>query len=89
MQVSKHAIVRSKQRGIPSELIKLIVDFGVAEKKPGDTLEYRLRKKDKEKLIKYYKRKIQLLDNINSKAVLVNSNTDEIITVYNLYCDHI
>lgn len=84
MQVSQHAAVRSQQRGISSDCIDLIIDLGAAEKRPGGALEYKLRKKDKEKLIMYYKHKIHILNKAGVKAILINGDTEEIITAYNL-----
>ncbi len=84
MQLSKHAAIRSQQRGIANDCIDLIMNFGAAEKRPGGALEYRLRKKDKDKLIQYYKQKIQLLNKAGVKAILLDRNTEEIITVYNI-----
>jgi hypothetical protein len=84
MRLSKHASVRSRQRGFPVDCISLIINFGTPIRRPGDALEYRLRKKDKVKVINYYKHQIQLLDKAAEKAVLVSGDTAEIITVYNL-----
>ncbi len=84
MQLSKHAAARSRQRGISSDCIDLIIDLGVAEKRPGGALECKLHKKAKEKLIKYYKHKINILNKAGVKAVLINADTGEIITVYNI-----
>jgi hypothetical protein len=84
MHISQHAAARSQQRGISSDCITLIIDLGAAEKRPGGALEYKLRKKDKEKLIKYYKHKINMLNKAGVKAILIDGDTEEIITVYNL-----
>lgn len=64
MNVSQHAAIRSQQRGISSDCINLIINFGTVAKRPGGALEYRFRKKDKANVIKHYKHQIQLLDKI-------------------------
>jgi len=75
MKISKHASVRSQQRGITFETIELITNYGTPVRKSGDVLEYRLLKKDKKRLI-------QTLDKTNNKAVIVSINGGSVITVY-------
>lgn len=82
MQTSQHAIVRSQQRGFPSQLIDLILDFGTPERKPGNALEYKLTRRDRNKVRTRLKRQIQDLDKVDGKAVLVIGNT--IATVYDI-----
>jgi len=50
----------------------------------GDTLEYRLQKKDRDRLVKHLKHLINSVDRCSNKAVLVDSDMKEIVTVYNL-----
>ena len=83
MQVSQHATTRSQQRGISRDCINLIIDVGVDEKRPGGALEYKLRIKDKERLIKYYKHQMHLVVKASKNVVLVSNNKENIITVYN------
>ena len=40
MNISKHAVVRSQQRGIPTDDIDLIMQFGKPQYKPGGAIEY-------------------------------------------------
>ncbi len=84
MRISNHASIRSQQRGIPKNYIDLILRYGTPVRRQGDTLEYRLHKKDKERIIKHLKQLIQSIDNCTGKAILVDSDMEEIITVYNL-----
>ena len=84
MRISNHASIRSQQRGIPKDYIDIILRYGTPVRKQGDTLEYRLRKKDKERIIKHLKQLIQSIDKCTGKGVLVDSNMEEIVTVYNL-----
>jgi hypothetical protein len=84
MKTSKHASERLQQRGIPKDYIDLILQYGTSIRKPGNALEYRLHKKDKDRIVKQYKHLIQLLDKCTTKAVVVDSNMNEIVTVYNV-----
>jgi len=47
-------------------------------------LEYRLYKKDRDRLVKHLKHLINSIDRCTNKAVLVDSDMNEIVTVYNL-----
>ena len=84
MELSKHAIRRSQQRGIPRNYADIIVEFGTAKRKPGNVFEYRLPKRKVDQIIKQFKNFIQSLDKCTGKGVLVDSSAGEIITVYNL-----
>ena len=77
MEFSRHALVRSQQRGFQSDDISLIVNFGTPIQKPGNVTEYRMRKKDGKRLV-------QAIDRIKDKAVLVDQNEGTVVTVYNL-----
>lgn len=84
MNMSKHATSRSQQRAIPADCIDLIMNHGTPTKKPGNAWEYTLRKKDKEKLFKHYKRMIHLVEKAAEAAVLVADDNNKIVTVYNI-----
>ena len=84
MKVSNHANKRSQQRGIPKDYIELILEYGTPVRRQGDTLEYRLHKKDRDRLVKHLKQLINSIDRCTNKAVLVDSDMKEIVTVYNL-----
>jgi len=66
------------------KLLKTSLKYGTPVRRQGDTLEYRLHKKDKERIIKHLKQLIQSIDKCTGKAVLVDSDMEEIVTVYNL-----
>jgi len=83
MQISRHASIRQQQRAIPENYIDLILQYGTPQKKPGEALEYRILEKEKNLIIGHLKQLIQKLDKCAKKAILVNANTQEIITVYN------
>jgi hypothetical protein len=71
MKITKHAKIRSQQRGFSQEDVRLLMLIGEATQKPGNVMEYKIGK-----------RFIQRLDKLAKKAALVNG--DNIITVYNL-----
>ena len=81
MTMSQHAVVRSQQRGIPSQLVDLVLAFGTPKRRPGNAREYKLTRGDTKNIITRLKRVIQALDKVNGKAVLVVEDT--IVTVYN------
>ncbi len=80
MDISRHATARGQQRGIPKDLIDLIMEFGTPQRKPGGAIEYSVRKKDKNRIIGHLKHLINRLDKIANKGVLIIDN--EVITVY-------
>ncbi len=82
MKLTKHAKIRSRQRGFSEEYIRWIMLFGEPIVKPGNVMEYRITGKDKDIIVSKLKRIIQALDKLSKKAVLVGG--DDIITVYNL-----
>ena len=86
MKKTKHAIIRSQQRGIKNNHIDLIVEHGTVIRKPGNVIEFRLFNKDKtkakHKAYEEYKGKIQDIDKCGNKGVLVDPESDAIITVY-------
>jgi len=85
MRISYHGIIRGQQRAISKRAIDLILNFGTTERKPGNVLEYRILKKDKDKIIGSLRRLIRAMDKIEHKAILVNQDEEVVITAYNLY----
>jgi hypothetical protein len=71
MKLSKHAKIRSQQRGFSQEDVRLLILIGEATEKPGNVTEYKIGKQF-----------IQRLDKLSKKAALVAGNN--VITVYNL-----
>ena len=54
MNISKHAQQRARQRGIKYHYFDIILDYAEYIKKaPGKAFELRIRKRDKNKIIKY------------------------------------
>jgi len=80
LNMTKHAEIRSQQRGFPKDEIDLILEFGKKKNRPGGAVEFGINKKDKNKIIQKLKRLINKLDKIQKKRVLMIE--DSIITVY-------
>lgn len=77
MRLTKHAAKRVQQRGIPVDLLLLIVLFGdvVAEDKDGIRLQ--ILDKTRSKII-------QLLDKCKEKVIITDKIYESIITAYNI-----
>jgi hypothetical protein len=82
MQFSRHAITRSQQRSISTQIADLVVLFGQPRQKRGNAFEYTLKEKEAVKLISELKHAIQLLEKARNKAVLVSGEGDTVITMY-------
>jgi len=82
MKLTKHARIRSQQRNISNEDIRFLMSHGEPKERPGNVMEYRIRRKDKDRLVAQRRQEIQLLERLSKKAALVDG--DNIITVYNL-----
>ena len=81
---SKHAKVRCQQRGISQNQVDLIVAHGHKSRRSGGAWEYRLRKKDRNKLISKYKKQIQMVERSVGKGVLVSYDQETVVTAYHL-----
>jgi len=75
MELTGHANKRSRQRGFQEGDVELIMSFGTPITRPGNAVEFQMRRKN----IKHI---VQALDRISHKAVLINQ--EKVITVYNL-----
>lgn len=81
MEMSRHAMIRERQRGIPRDVIRLITEYGMPVRRKGNALEYSIGKKQIFGLIEQHRSAIDALQKADGKAVLV-SEDNEIITVY-------
>ena len=75
MDITDHANKRSRQRGFQEGDVELIMSFGTPITRPGNAVEFQMRRKN----IKHI---VQALNRISHKAVLINQ--EKVITVYNL-----
>ena len=84
MKISKHAEIRSQQRGISKEIKDIIFSFGSRSPKPGNAEEYRITKKvsrqliaDHKKIVKDMKKNMDgLVFNAVPKKILNPNFTD-------------
>lgn len=81
---SNHVKVRCQQRGISQEQVDLIVAHGQKCRRPGGAWEYRLRKKDKNKLISILKKQIHMVEKSVGKGVLISDDQETVVTTYHL-----
>jgi hypothetical protein len=82
MKLTKHAKIRSQQRGFSKEDISWLMLLGEPKAKPGNVMEYTVKGRDKDIIISKLKKIIQLIEKIGKKAILIDG--EDIITVYNL-----
>ena len=82
MARSKHSEIRSQQRGIPFEMMDVILEHGVKSRRPGGVWEYRITKKGKNETIRRLKHQINLVEKSTGKAVLLANDDRTVITVY-------
>ena len=84
MVKTDHAEIRCQQRGISQNQIDLILSRGQKCRRPGGAWEYRLRKKDKTKIVSELKKQIHMVEKCVGKGVLIGSDQETIITTYHL-----
>ncbi len=86
MKLSKHTMVRSQQRGISKEVIRIVAQNGKLTHRPGGAVAYEITKKDANLMIKELR---QLIHHLQRAAVVrliaPLDKPDIIITVYHRY----
>jgi hypothetical protein len=85
MEMSSHSEIRCQQRGISQDQVELIISYGQKYPRPGGVWEYRLRKKDKDRLIAALKRQIQMIERSVGKGVLISGDLETVVTTYHLW----
>lgn len=78
---SKHAITRSSQRGIPKDVVDIILSMGTSRQRPGNALEVRILKKDRIRLITSLRRVLKMVERSKNKCVITGSD-GKVITLY-------
>jgi hypothetical protein len=84
MEMSSHSEMRCQQRGISLDQVNLIIAYGQKFAMPDGAWEYRLRKRDKDRLISALKRQIQMVEKSTGKGVLISGDSEKVITTYHL-----
>ena len=81
MEITKHAKVRSQQRGIPASVIDLIMQYGKPKKAPGKALQYEVHGETIPQLQSRLKGLLQQVEKLKNTVVVV-AEDGSIITVY-------
>lgn len=82
MNISQHAKTRMQHRGIQEAVVDILAHYGTPVRKKGNALEYRLKRKEIVGAITDLQHTISTLKRAMNKAVLVDCDTGDIITVY-------
>jgi len=82
MDFTKHAMTRGQQRGIPREVIEMILRYGEPARKGDGMVEYRIKNRDRSIIIGDLKKVISFFERSEKKAVLVADDTGEVVTAY-------
>ena len=80
MKISKHAEIRSQQRGISKEIKDIIFSFGSRSPKPGNAEEYRITKKVSRQLITEHKKIVKDMKK-NIDGLVFNAVPKKILNV--------
>lgn len=75
MKLTKHAVKRAQQRGLPEDLLLLIVLFGEVVAEGNGGIKLQILDKTRAKII-------QLLDKCREKVLITDKNYESIITAY-------
>ena len=84
MQKTKHAVIRSQQRGIQQKMIDVILTYGTTIRRPGGAWEYRITKQKKNEIIASLKHEIRAIEKSIGRVVLTTDDQKSILTVYHL-----
>ena len=82
MRVTRHAQIRSKQRGIPKGAVNLVITYGIGQKVCGDATKYLLDKRAIDHGIHELKSQIQTMEKLKTLRVIVADDEQDVITVY-------
>jgi len=81
MEISKHAKIRSQQRGIPVSEMELILNYANPKEVYGDAVAFEIDGKTKNKIIARLKHMIHKVEKLDGK-IIVESGDGKIITTY-------
>jgi len=82
LKMTKHAKIRTQQRGISRKVLEIVTFLGEPTRRPGNVTEYRINKKEKNDAIKMLKRLIHFLDKSSNVSVLLSDDIQQVVTVY-------
>ena len=81
---TKHGEARIQQRGIPQEVLDLIMEYGTDQRAHGNATKCYLNKRGLDERAHELKSELQLIDKAK-KVRYIESDGGEIITVYREY----
>jgi hypothetical protein len=81
IKMTRHARIRSKQRGIPEEALSVILEYGICEKVAGDATRYYLDKRALDQRIHELKHEIQRVERLKNVRLIEANDDGSIITV--------
>ena len=80
MNLTKHAKIRQRQRGMGQDILDIILRYGRVEYQKGDSEKIFLGKRESNEIIRELKHAIKLIE--RSKGGTVILAQDQIVTVY-------
>lgn len=80
-KITNHAQIRFKQRGIPMQVVTVLMDYGICRRVPGDATQYYLDKRAIDQRIHELKREIERVERLKKVSLIVADDDGSIITV--------
>ncbi|MEX2437319.1 MAG: hypothetical protein WD509_01940 [Candidatus Paceibacterota bacterium] len=81
MDISRHAQIRTQQRGIPESIVELIVDYGEPKDIIGKAMAYEVSGRTINSLQTHVKHLLNRIERLKNKIVVV-SDDGTVITTY-------
>lgn len=81
MHITKHAEMRCQQRGIPREIVEVLLLLGQSHKRPGGVTELRISKRDKSEFLRGLSRVKQLVERA-AATIIIAGDDDVVVTAY-------
>jgi len=81
MEISKHAQIRTQQRGIPESVVELILDYGSPNDVKGKAIAFEVTGETINSLLSQVKSLLHNIEKLRNKVVLV-SEDGKVITAY-------
>lgn len=80
LKISNHAQIRLRQRGIPMQVVTVLMEYGILRRVPGAT-KYYLDKRAIDERIHELKREIEQVERLKNVSLIVADDDGSIITV--------
>jgi hypothetical protein len=82
MTFTHHAAMRMRQRGVPEEILDLVLQFGRERPRPGRACEISMTRCDAANLVGILKRMIHMIEKAQRKKAVISRTDGAVITVY-------